>query len=1025
MAVRQDQVQLRVDFITDESRQLAKTLLTTKEYNKEIAASTAKIAEYQRQLAKVGADEAKRAPILAKIAAEEKKVADNLGRVATEGKKVEKLDLNRVAPAQLVERARQLSQAMRLIPQSAPQFRQLQTELSGVNARLREINQTARAGQGGGGFGSLAGVATRAGVAIGGAIAVVRGFFSSLSGASKLEQLNISFETFLGNAEKAKTVVADLRKFADVTPFETEEVNKAGRSLLAFGFSAEELIPTLTKVGDVASGTGKDFNELALIYGKARAEGLIQNDTLNQLAEAGIPIYSELARVLNVNESQIRKLAEQGKIQFSDLQQAFTNLTSEGGRFAGLMERQSKSLDGLFSTLVSAIQNKLTNAMNDLLPVIKSITKGFIDFLSVPVSQTLEQERQAFNGVALSILNAKEGTEERTKAIKNLQEQYPAFLGNIDAEKATNEQLKPILDQINQSYVIRIALQKQQEKLQPLLEAQAEQETRLAEGRASANRLLARGAELAGVNLQQFGSQAEQVQAVIAALNKTAQFQSAGGFDRPLNEQARVLNQIKTNLSSIDATTTRQRFATQQVTEAEQERQGVVAELRKTYADVFAILDKEGNGNTVAQKIAPNPEESKKRAEAALQAALKAVEVGIQREELLLENQRIKGEIDEAEYQTRLTAITEQGLNARLDVLRQFGRERTNAALEVQNNLAEIQAGRDIRGAAPVAALPTRQPGQVTSQTQEDIDLGPTVPTPDALRARFSELLNAELQYNILRSELQSAYYAEQLAQLSAAGKNETDEYNRIAEQKKAADQSVADNKDRLSDFQLRLEAAQQSAFSESINFAITLLGKDEAARKKYAGAIKAFQIGEVVAAGIAEIQKIYSKYSLVPGGALIAQAEAIPAGIRTAAAVVKIAAQKFARGGYTGSGIGAPDETGYRPAGIVHEGEYVVPKNIVQNAAAAPVLRWLEGKRLRGYADGGLVSVNTTPTALPTVPVQATAALANMDVFIAAVGQFTAAVAAFPKEVKSRVVLTELETAQGELDGVRADAAV
>ena len=40
---------------------------------------------------------------------------------------------------------------------------------------------------------------------------------------------------------------------------------------------------------------------------------------------------------------------------------------------------------------------------------------------------------------------------------------------------------------------------------------------------------------------------------------------------------------------------------------------------------------------------------------------------------------------------------------------------------------------------------------------------------------------------------------------------------------------------------------------------------------------------------------------------------------------------QKFAKGGYTGNGLGNPiDETGYRVAGIVHEGEYVVKKSMV-----------------------------------------------------------------------------------------------
>jgi len=45
------------------------------------------------------------------------------------------------------------------------------------------------------------------------------------------------------------------------------------------------------------------------------------------------------------------------------------------------------------------------------------------------------------------------------------------------------------------------------------------------------------------------------------------------------------------------------------------------------------------------------------------------------------------------------------------------------------------------------------------------------------------------------------------------------------------------------------------------------------------------------------------------------------------AAQMAMINNQKFAGGGYTGSGSGSPDETGYKPAGIVHEGELVIDK--------------------------------------------------------------------------------------------------
>lgn len=61
----------------------------------------------------------------------------------------------------------------------------------------------------------------------------------------------------------------------------------------------------------------------------------------------------------------------------------------------------------------------------------------------------------------------------------------------------------------------------------------------------------------------------------------------------------------------------------------------------------------------------------------------------------------------------------------------------------------------------------------------------------------------------------------------------------------------------------------------------------------------------------------------------------------------------QFYTGGYTGDG------GKYEPAGVVHKGEYVAPQEVVNNPAAAPHLRVLEGmrlKHLRGYSSGGYV---------------------------------------------------------------------
>lgn len=68
-----------------------------------------------------------------------------------------------------------------------------------------------------------------------------------------------------------------------------------------------------------------------------------------------------------------------------------------------------------------------------------------------------------------------------------------------------------------------------------------------------------------------------------------------------------------------------------------------------------------------------------------------------------------------------------------------------------------------------------------------------------------------------------------------------------------------------------------------------------------------------------------------------------VQAQILGALAIAKIPA--FAQGGYT-SAEGKRDKTGFRVAGIVHEGEYVVPKKVLQTKAGAQMVNKLEDLR-------------------------------------------------------------------------------
>ena len=101
-------------------------------------------------------------------------------------------------------------------------------------------------------------------------------------------------------------------------------------------------------------------------------------------------------------------------------------------------------------------------------------------------------------------------------------------------------------------------------------------------------------------------------------------------------------------------------------------------------------------------------------------------------------------------------------------------------------------------------------------------------------------------------------------------------------------------------------------------------------------------------------------------GSAGISQATVLT-GIAIAKSAIQagaIASQKFADGGFTGGGSGIADETGFKQAGIVHEGEYVVPKHVLGTSEGSSLVGALENMRTNqpmpnlgiGYANGGMV---------------------------------------------------------------------
>lgn len=192
-------------------------------------------------------------------------------------------------------------------------------------------------------------------------------------GAS-MEQTRVAFQTMVGDVDKGNAVLAKLNKFANYTPFNNKQVIQAGRTLMSFGTKAEHIADVLRMVGDVSAGSGKDFNELAMIFGKVQAKGKAQAEELNQMSEAGIPIIKTLAAMYGKTGEEIYQMASAGQLTSGVITAAFRKMTDEGGMYHNMMQKQSETVGGQWSTIVGNLQLIGSEIGESLLPLMKAGT---------------------------------------------------------------------------------------------------------------------------------------------------------------------------------------------------------------------------------------------------------------------------------------------------------------------------------------------------------------------------------------------------------------------------------------------------------------------------------------------------------------------------------------------------------------------------------------------------------------------------------------------------------------------------
>lgn len=226
-------------------------------------------------------------------------------------------------------------------------------------------------------------------------IAGVAGGIASVATVSKLgkeimnvrgefQQLEIAFGTMLGNGEKANQLMTQLTSTAAKTPFDLKGVANGAKQLLAYGIAADEVNDTLVHLGDIAAGLSIPLNDMVMLYGTTMVQGRMFTQDLRQFQGRGIPIMEALANTMGVSKDAVSELVSTGKVGAQEFQTALMSLTAEGGKFGGLMDKQSKSISGQISNIEDGISmmfneigQKSEGAINLALSGVSSLVENY------------------------------------------------------------------------------------------------------------------------------------------------------------------------------------------------------------------------------------------------------------------------------------------------------------------------------------------------------------------------------------------------------------------------------------------------------------------------------------------------------------------------------------------------------------------------------------------------------------------------------------------------------------------------
>lgn len=220
-------------------------------------------------------------------------------------------------------------------------------------------------------------------------VSAIQGYINKLVEVrGEFEMQQRSLQTLLQNKDEANELWDKTVALAVKSPFRIKDLVTYTKQLAAYRVEADKLYDTNRMLADVSAGLGVDMNRLILAYGQVKAANYLRGTELRQFSEAGVNMLGELAKYFTevegraVSVGDVFERVSKRMVSFENVNEIFKRITSEGGIFFKMQEKQSETLKGMimnFRDSMDLMLNEIGKDQDSMLKNAIRLAKDFVD----------------------------------------------------------------------------------------------------------------------------------------------------------------------------------------------------------------------------------------------------------------------------------------------------------------------------------------------------------------------------------------------------------------------------------------------------------------------------------------------------------------------------------------------------------------------------------------------------------------------------------------------------------------------